>query len=101
VQVEKKGLTCGAHMSMTGEREGSATGRRKPKEKAHLREGAMGHAGLLGRRGRRRPEKGSGLARRPGLTGPLSKKSLKSYLIFEFQWIFGICQDFEKFYKEI
>jgi hypothetical protein len=67
---EKKGLTCGAHMSVTGEREGGVAGRRKPKEKVHSCEGAMGHAGLLGQQGRQQPGKGSGPTRRPGPNGP-------------------------------
>jgi hypothetical protein len=70
------------------EREGGVAGRCKPKEKAHSREGAMGQAGLPGRRGRWQPSKRNGPAWRPGPTGPKSKERLKSYLIFEFRWIF-------------
>jgi hypothetical protein len=40
---EKKGLTCGAHMIVTGEREGCVAGKRNLKEKAYLHEAAMGH----------------------------------------------------------
>jgi hypothetical protein len=94
---EKNGLTCGAYMLVTREREVGVAGRHKPMEKPHSRKGTMGHAGLQGRRGRRWPGKGSGPARQPGLTGPKTKESLKSDLIFKFQWIFGIWQDFEKF----
>jgi hypothetical protein len=74
----------GGHLSVTGEREVGVAGRRKLKEKAHLHKGALGHAGLLGWRGRRRPRKGNGPAWWPGPTGPKSKEGLKSYLIFEF-----------------
>jgi hypothetical protein len=95
-----RGLTCGTHMSVTREREADVVGRRKLKEKAHSREGAMGQAVLLGRRGRRRTRKRNGPALWPR-TGLESKESLKSDLIFEFQWIFGIWQDFEDIYNEI
>jgi hypothetical protein len=82
---------------VTREREGGVAGRHKPMEKPHSRKGTMGHAGLQGRRGRRRPGKGSGPARQPRPTGQKTKERLKSDLIFKFQWIFGIWQDFEKF----
>jgi hypothetical protein len=42
-------------VSATGEGEDGTAGRRKLKEKAHSREGTMGHVGLLGRWGRRWP----------------------------------------------
>jgi hypothetical protein len=88
-------------MSATGEREGGVAGRRKPKEKVHSHEGVMGHAGLLGWPRKQRPKKRNGPVWRPGPTGPESKECSKSDLIFEFQWIFGIWQDFEHFFYKV
>jgi hypothetical protein len=58
---------------VTGE-EVSRCGRRKPKEEMALHKGATG---LLTRRGRQCPEKGSGVAQWPGSAGPKSKEGLK------------------------
>jgi hypothetical protein len=41
-------------MSVTGEGEGGMAGRHKLKDKAHSREGGMGHVGLPAWRGRQR-----------------------------------------------
>jgi hypothetical protein len=67
-------------------REGGVVRRLKPKETAHSREGAMGHAALPGRW----PRKKNGSARQPRPTRPESKECLKSDFIFKFKWFFGI-----------
>jgi hypothetical protein len=88
-------------MSVTWDIEGGVAERSKPKEKAHLHEGVVGHVGLPGWWGRWQPRKRNGPVRWPGPTGLESKERLKSNLIFEFKWIFRIWQDLEKIYKEI
>jgi hypothetical protein len=60
---EQKVLTCGAHMSVTGERRGSVDGRRNPKGKTHSHEGANGTRAWWAGWAKQRPAGRVGLAR--------------------------------------
>jgi hypothetical protein len=93
----KRGLTCGAYMSIIGKREGSVAQRCKLMRETYSNGDAKGARAYRSGWVRQRPQRGSGLARWTVPVGLGSREGFKMGMDFQISNEFRIWQDFEEF----
>jgi hypothetical protein len=91
----KRGLTCGAHMSITGKREGSVAQKCKLMRETYSNGDAKGARAYRSGWVRQRPQRGSGLARWMVSIELGSREGFKMGMDTKWEWIFKFQMNLE------